>query len=288
MKLFNKHILLLLILALFTFLAKGQANEDNFTRLSKQIQLIQESKTADDIYVIKQRIEKFPLDMSSDVNFIRKVRDSYLMMADKLASYDHYKSGCVVYFKYLELEQLLHSVTIKLLQDSLSTTSQSQDESFASEKANAEEIMIQKDTVVEETSEKIPVGNSVASEKQDYTIWIISLSLIALVFAAIGFGQRKSYRRMSAKLQESQSEVKRLFRISATVSMISGVIRYAREFSAHCSGILNEMIEASQSKFEKGKSIPENELESAKEAVMIFDRISSGGKKSDNTTGSGS
>jgi hypothetical protein len=79
---------------------------------------------------------------------------------------------------------------------------------------------------------------------------------------------------MKSELVKDKAELKDLFRISSNVSMLSGAIRYAREFSAHCALVLKDLIEITNQNNESTADSTK-----AKKAVDVFKRISSGDNK---------
>ncbi len=267
----------------------AQSDADLVSRISKQVQLMRESKTADDIYTVRTRLENMAETAPNDLATIKSFRDAYLVMADKLAAYDHYKSGCNAYFKYLELEESYHNKYMVALRDSIGngkTPSPSPTPKVIEPKPVKEELVVPTDTIVNDSmttaNQAQPVSNGSGSGGAN-TVWIVLLTTLIIGFGIMTFSQRKRLSKLTVALVGDQSEVKRLFRISATVSMISGVIRYAREFSAHCADVLSDMVEAIKGDGHSGKT-DEKSISPAQEAISVFRKISSDGRS---TTGEG-
>lgn len=263
-------------------IAQGQGSVDFKSKISNQVQLMRESKTADDIYTVRTRLENLSETAPKDLETTRAFRDAYLVMSEKLAAYDHYKSGCVAYFRYLELEDAYHAKYMAALRDSAGSISAPVATSKSEPKEPEpvkDELVVPTDTVV---SDSIDVANQTSVTTSDdsgsNTIWIIILITLVIIFGALTFSQRKRLSRLNVALSGEQSEVKRLFRISATVSMISGVIRYAREFSAHCADVLMDMVDTMKGEEKTGKPIDDKTIAPAEEAISVFKKISSGGK----------
>jgi len=117
MKTLKSHIVLLISLC-GTLCSYGQNSNDLSTKVGYQVSLLQESKTADDVYIIKSRIDKLSLEAKLLGDKI-KIRDSYLIMSDKFAFFNHFKSGVLVYFNYLEIDKEIHQNIVKSLKDSI-------------------------------------------------------------------------------------------------------------------------------------------------------------------------
>jgi hypothetical protein len=139
-------------------------------------------------------------------------------------------------------------------------------------------MVIPSDTVVSDSSDLASQGSGPVAEESDNTIWIVVLISLVIIFGVMTFSQRKRISKLNLALSSEQTEVKRLFRISATVSMISGVIRYAREFSSHCAEVLIDMVETIKSENSSKNNSENPNTAPADEAISIFKKISSGGK----------
>lgn len=265
----------------------AQSDSDLVSRISKQVQLMRESKTADDIYTVRTRLENMAETAPKDLATIKSFRDAYLVMADKLAAYDHYKSGCNAYFKYLELEESYHNNYMAALRDSIgSDKNPAPAPKVIEPEPIKEELVVPTDTIVNDSTiianQDQPVSNGTGSGSAN-TVWIVLLTTLIIGFGIMTFSQRKRLSKLMVALVGDQSEVKRLFRISATVSMISGVIRYAREFSAHCADVLSDMVESMKGDDKSGKT-DEKSFSPAQDAISVFRKISSDGRS---TTGEG-
>ncbi|MFM7079140.1 MAG: hypothetical protein ACKOYC_05055 [Bacteroidota bacterium] len=208
-------------------------------------------------------------------------------MADRLATHDHYKSGCNAYFKYLELEESYHAKYMIALRDSAGTNlapnPNPEPKPVVKEPEPVkDEMVVPTDTVVSDSSDIAAQSTGPVAGKSDNTVWIVMLLGLVIVFGVLTFSQRKRMSKLNVALTSEQSEVKRLFRISATVSMISGVIRYAREFSAHCADVLTDMVDTMKSE-SPSKNIADNQsIAPAEEAISVFKKISSGGQSVSN------
>lgn len=256
----------------------AQSPNDFETRIDKQRQLMMESKTADDIYTVKARIDKMSEEPINSSKQAGKIRDAYLLISDKLAEYSHYKSGCLVYFNYLSWDDRSHQLLKKEILDSLGN-GPATTETQVTAKEELEATVVPNDTVVKDSSDQTgmvstPVAQN-RGEGTDYTKWIIALAVLVVLFTIVFLSQRKKVSSLKSDLANDQKEVRRLFRISSGVSMLSGVIRYAREFSMHCAEVLSDLIEMSRHDNQDSNS----ELSKPKEAVEVFKRISNGDAK---------
>jgi hypothetical protein len=283
------HIVLAIAFAIIPIWSlNAQADVDLATKVSKQIQLMRESKSADDIYTVRTRIENLAESAPKDVKTLGLFRDAYLVMADRLASHDHYKSGCNAYFKYLELEESYHAKYMVALRDSAGTnitpnpTPEPKPVVKEPEQPAQEEMVVPSDTVVSDSLDMASQGSGSGTEKSDNTVWIVILISLVIAFGVMTFSQRKRISKLNLALSSEQTEVKRLFRISATVSMISGVIRYAREFSSHCADVLMEMVDTMKSENQSNSTSDIENTAPADEAISIFKKISSGGNSVSN------
>lgn len=283
------HIVLAIAFAIIPIWnINAQSDVDLSTKVSKQIQLMRESKSADDIYTVRTRIENLAESAPKDVKTLGLFREAYLVMADRLATHDHYKSGCNAYFKYLELEEAYHEKFMVALRDSAGTnitpnpTPETKPVVKEPEQPVQEEMVVPSDTVVSDSSDMASQGNSLSAEKSDNTLWIVILISLVIIFSVMTFSQRKRISKLNLALSSEQTEVKRLFRISATVSMISGVIRYAREFSSHCADVLMDMVDSLKSENQSNNTSDNQNTGPADEAISIFKKISSGGKSVSN------
>jgi hypothetical protein len=266
------HIVLAIAFAIIPIWnTNAQSDVDLATKVSKQIQLMRESKSADDIYTVRTRIENLAESAPKDVRTLGLFREAYLVMADRLATHDHYKSGCNAYFKYLELEESYHAKYMVALRDSAGTnitpnpTPEPKPVVKEPEQPAQEEMVVPSDTVVSDSLDMASQGSGSGTEKSDNTV-----------------SQRKRISKLNLALSSEQTEVKRLFRISATVSMISGVIRYAREFSSHCADVLMEMVDTMKSENQSNSTSDIENTAPADEAISIFKKISSGGNSVSN------
>ena len=274
-----------ILISLVCFLTIGgewfviaQTTNDLVSRVDKQRQLMMESKSADDIYTVKSRIDKMAEESINSSVEAAKIRDAYLLISDKLAEYSHFKSGCLVYFNYLSWLDRSHQMLKKEIQDSLG----SGPSNLVAQEPVMEEVettVVPNDTVVKDSSDQNAMNATPALQDQndgkDYTKWMIALAVLVIVFTLVFLGQRKKVSLLQADLANDQKEVRRLFRISSGVSMLSGVIRYAREFSMHCAEVLSDLIEMSGHEKQDSNS----DLSSPKEAVDVFKRISTGDSK---------
>ncbi|MEY3343461.1 MAG: hypothetical protein RL090_1145 [Bacteroidota bacterium] len=282
------HIVLAIAFAIIPIWnTNAQSDVDLATKVSKQIQLMRESKSADDIYTVRTRIENLAESAPKDVRTLGIFREAYLVMADRLATHDHYKSGCNAYFKYLELEEAYHEKYMVALRDSAGTNTTPnptpEPQPVVKDKEPVQEDMvIPSDTVVSDSSDLASQGSGPVAEESDNTIWIVVLISLVIIFGVMTFSQRKRISKLNLALSSEQTEVKRLFRISATVSMISGVIRYAREFSSHCAEVLIDMVETIKSENSSKNNSENHNTAPADEAISIFKKISSGGKSVSN------
>lgn len=270
-----------LILFFGVFSSYGQNAIDFSARLNYQVALMQESKTADDVYIIKSRIDK----LSQEANTLsdkRKILDAYLKMSDRFAFFNHFKSGVLVYFNCLEIEKELHQINFKAFSDSIQFFSGGKltQNRYSGIKSQSPDGNDKKEVEAEynsggpnkglESESSAISGSSNSSNVK----WIIALALVILIMIFVFIGQRKKVSDVRAELDKDKTELKNLFRISANVSMLSGAIRYAREFSAHCAVVLKDLIEITNTNTES-----KADSTKASQAVDVFKRISSGDKK---------
>ena len=106
--------------------------------------------------------------------------------------------------------------------------------------------------------------------------WVLGLLCLILLMFFVFMRQRKKIALVKSSLEKEQSDLKHLFRISANVSMLSGAIRYAREFSAHCAAVLIDLVEMTN----QNKRDAKVDSSKANQAINVFKRISSGEDRS--------
>ncbi|MFM2190839.1 MAG: hypothetical protein RL491_1225 [Bacteroidota bacterium] len=275
------HIAFLLTLV-GTLNSFGQNANDFSSRLAYQVALIQESKTADDIYIIKSRIDKLSQEART-YSEKKQIIDASLLMSDKFASYSHFKSGALVYLNYLELNEQLHKIEVQMVKDSIqsfrsvspSETASVTDESLSDRsEVNADQTVSNSDA--SNSSNSLEGNSSSESSSGSNLKWVIGLTIVVVLMLFVFWGQRKKIASVKTLLEQEQSDLKRLFRISANVSMLSGAIRYAREFSSHCAVVLSDLIEITN----QNKRDSKVDSSKASQAVSVFKRISNGENKS--------
>jgi hypothetical protein len=260
-------------------LVHAQSTGDIESRIGKQSQLMLESKTADDIYTVKARIDKIADEAISTSKQSGIVRDAYLLMSEKLAEYSHYKSGSLVYFSYLEWQEKTHQLLKKEIQDSLGPNAAATIQQPPPVE-EIETIVVPADTVVKDSSEANLTSSStdIKSDSDaggNHMTSMIILAVLLVAFTIVFISQRKKVSILKSELSNDQKEVRRLFRISTGVSMLSGVIRYAREFSLHCANVLADLIDLSK----HDQQDAAGDLSKPNEAVEVFKRISNGEEK---------
>lgn len=260
------------------FVSLGQGSTDLSSRVAYQVALVQESKTADDIYLIKSRIDKLSQE-SKTYNEKKQIRDAYLLISDKFAFYSHFKSGALVYFSYLELNDELHQLQMKTVNDSIQTlrNTNATGVNLSSNGANdSDNDGGDSDKIKASTDESNSKGSTLISSKDSSSglnlklVLGITVAVVLMIFVFLG--QRKKIAIVKSSLEKDQSEIKHLFRISSNVSMLSGAIRYAREFSAHCAAVLSDLIEITN----QNKSDSKVDSSKASQAINVFKRISNG------------
>lgn len=263
--------LLVLLLLAGKWITWGQSATDLTSRISKQSQLMSESKTADDIYTVKTRIDKMAEETVTSSSQAAKIRDAYLLMSDKLAEYSHYKSGCLVYFSYLSWEDRYHQLLLQEVRDSLGAGPQSAPTTEPVQE-EVETSVVPNDTVVKETGSDVEetnvAENPIQDPQSDYTTWLVVMAVLVVFFGLLFLRQRKTVSLLKNDLENEQKEVRRLFRISSGVSMLSGVIRYAKEFSLHCADVLSDLVDMSR---DENMDV---DFSKPKEAIDVFKRIS--------------
>ncbi|MFM7054888.1 MAG: hypothetical protein ACKOX7_09105 [Bacteroidota bacterium] len=270
MKWFKLHISVL-ILFFGVELCYGQNNNEFYTNLNFQEALLQESKTADDVYIIKSRIDKLSQEAKT-LGEKTKVRDAYLLMSDKFAMFNHFKSGVLVYFNYLEIDKQIHQIEVQNLNDSIRLHTNNQ----ISQSGN-EDVKVQPDEAefVGAGEDKVSESVDIPDSSRSFEIkWVMASVVVIIIMLIVFLGQRKKITAVNSELLNDKAELKKLFRISANVSMLSGAIRYAREFSAHCSLVLNDLIEITNNNKETA-----TDSTKASQAVEVFKRVGSGDNK---------
>jgi len=270
MRTLKSHIVLLILLC-GTLCSYGQNSNDLSTKIGYQVSLLQESKTADDVYIIKSRIDKLSLEAKLLGDKL-KIRDAYLIMSDKFAFFNHFKSGVLVYFNYLEIDKEIHQKSVKSLKDSIQNIANNQISPINNQQANNQSV---ESNAVDYSKESATDNAMVSKSSGSFDVkWLFALVLVSVIMLIIFIGQRKKVLAMKSELVKDKAELKDLFRISSNVSMLSGAIRYAREFSAHCALVLKDLIEITNHNNESNADSTK-----ANKAVDVFKRISSGDNK---------
>ena len=260
------------------FVSLGQGSNDLSSRVAYQVALVQESKTADDIYIIKSRIDKLSKE-SRTYDEKKQIRDAYLSISDKFAFYSHYKSGALVYFTYLDINDQLHQFQMRTINDSIQSlrNTNTSGVNLSSTDANGSDNNAVDSDQIESVSQESNRKNITLVSSNDSSSGlnlklVLGLSFFVVLMLFFFMRQRKKLASVKASLEKDQSELKHLFRISANVSMLSGAIRYAREFSAHCAAVLSDLIEITN----QNKSDSKVDSSKASQAINVFKRISNG------------
>lgn len=276
------HIAFLLIF-LGSYVSLGQNASDLSSRVAYQVALVQESKSADDIYIIKSRIDKLAQESRTYLEK-KQIRDAYLLMSDKFTFYSHFKSGALVYFIYMDLIDQMHQLEIQAVKDSIQSLRNLNSSGGDLSKSPPSKSSADDENVIQDESSDEVISNSSSSDGNSSGVsdsglnikLVLGLTIIVIVILFIFWVLRKKITAVRDSLIKEQSDLKHLFRISANVSMLSGAIRYAREFSAHCAVVLNDLIEITK----QNKTESKIDSSDASKAVSVFKRISSGENRS--------